>query len=170
MPHIIETERLLIREFNADDVAFIVTLLNNPTWLRFIGDRGVYNIDDAKNYLQNGPMESYRVNGFGLSMVELIEEKIPVGMCGLIKRESLDDIDIGFAILPQYAGKGYGYEAAAATMAFAKTTLKLKRVVAITDTDNTYSISLLKKMGMQFQKMVNLSNEKELMLFGIEIN
>lgn len=169
MTKITETERLLIREFTTGDVAFILLLVNTPTWLRFIGDRGIKNLTDAKNYLLNGPMESYRINGFGLSMVELKDGSIPIGMCGLIKRDSLDDVDIGFAMLPEYAGKGYGYEAAAATMDHAKKALGLKRVVAITDTDNIFSISLLKKLGMQFEKMVTLYDDKELMLFGIEI-
>ncbi len=169
MASIFETERLLIREFNIDDVEFIFTLLNTPTWLQFIGDRGVKNIEDAKNYLINGPMKSYRENGFGLSMVEMKDGSVPIGMCGLIKRDSLDDIDIGFAMLPQYAGNGYGYEAASATMDHAKKTIGLNRVVAITVTDNIYSIGMLKKLGMQFEKMIRLDEEKELMLFSKEI-
>ena len=169
MTKIIETERLLIREFNSEDVEFIVALLNTPAWLQFIGDRGVKNIEDAKSYLLNGHMESYRVNGFGLWMVELKDGSVPIGMCGLIKRDVLDDIDIGFAFLPQYTGKGYGYEAAATTMAYAKKPLGLTRIVAITDPVNIHSISLLKKLGMEFEKMVAPYNEKELMLFAIEI-
>lgn len=169
MASIFETERLLIREFNIDDVEFIITLLNTPTWLQFIGDRGVKNIEDAKNYLINGPMKSYRENGFGLSMVEMKDGSVPIGMCGLIKRDSLDDIDIGFAMLPQYAGNGYGYEAASATMDHAKKTIGLNRVVAITVIDNIYSIGMLKKLGMQFEKMIRLDEEKELMLFSKEI-
>ena len=169
MTKIIETERLLIREFDLDDVEFIVALLNSPAWLQYIGDRGVKNIEEAKSYLLNGHMESYRVNGFGLWMVELKDGSVPIGMCGLIKRDVLDDIDIGFAFLPQYIGKGYGYEAAAPTMAYAKKPLGLNRIVAITDPANIHSISLLKKLGMEFEKMVAPYNEKELMLFAIEI-
>ena len=169
MIKIIETERLLIRKFDLDDVDFIVVLLNTPAWLQFIGNRGVKNNKDAENYLLNGPMESYRLNGFGLSMVELKENSIPIGMCGLIKRDSLDDVDIGFAMMPEFAGNGYGFEAAAATMTYAKKILGLKRLVAITDADNIYSISLLKKLGMQFEKMIQLNDEKELMLFSKEI-
>lgn len=169
MIKIIETERLLIRKFDLDDVDFIVVLLNTPAWLQFIGNRGVKNNKDAENYLLNGPMESYRLNGFGLSMVELKENSVPIGMCGLIKRDSLDDVDIGFAMMPEFAGNGYGFEAAAATMTYAKKILGLKRLVAITDADNIYSISLLKKLGMQFEKMIQLNDEKELMLFSKEI-
>ena len=159
----------MIREFDLNDVDFIVTLLNTPTWLQFIGDRGVKNIEDAKNYLINGPMKSYRANGFGLSMVEMKDGSVPIGMCGLIKRDSLDDIDIGFAMLPLYSGKGYGYEAASATMDHAKNSIGLTRVVAITVADNIYSIGLLKKLGMQFEKMMQLDEEKELMLFSKKI-
>lgn len=169
MIKIIETERLMIREFDLNDVDFIVTLLNTPSWLQFIGDRGVKNIEDAKNYLINGPMKSYRANGFGLSMVEMKDGSVPIGMCGLIKRDSLDDIDIGFAMLPRYSGKGYGYEAASATMDHAKNSIGLNRVVAITVADNIYSIGLLKKLGMQFEKMMQLDEEKELMLFSKKI-
>jgi RimJ/RimL family protein N-acetyltransferase len=165
----INTERLLLREFVIDDAPFIVNLLNSPTWLQFIGDRGVKNIEDAQQYLLTGPMESYRLNGFGLLMIELKEGSVPIGSCGLIKREVLQDIDIGFALLPEHAGKGYGYEAASSIMNFAKKTLALKRVVAITDPENINSINLLKKLGMHFEKMITLYDEKELMLFGVEI-
>ena len=165
----IETERLVIRPFKKKDASFILSLLNTPTWLRFIGDRNIKNKTDAKNYLLNGPMTSYRINNFGLSMVELKNQSVPIGMCGLIKRETLDDIDIGFAFMPEYIGMGYGYEAATATMYYAKNDLQVKRVVAITDPENINSIHLIKKLGMQFEKMITLDSDKELLFFGIEM-
>ena len=147
---ILETDRLILREFNTDDAAFILLLLNNPGWLRYIGDRNVKTMDDAKNYLLNGPMKSYYENGFGLSLVELKENHLPIGMCGLIKRETLEHVDIGFALLPEYAGKGYAYEIAAATMAHAETHLGITEIVAITTEDNEHSIRLLNKIGLAF--------------------
>lgn len=163
---LLETDRLILREFTTDDAAFILLLLNNPTWLQYIGDRNVKTIDDAHNYLLNGPMKSYEVNGFGLSMVEMKHDRTPIGMCGLIKRETLEHADIGFALLPEYAGAGYAYEIAIATMRYAKDKLGLDPIVAITSVDNTRSISLLKKIGLNFEKMIMFDASEELMLFS----
>ena len=164
---ILETNRLILREFNTDDAAFILILLNNPSWLQYIGDRNVKTMEDAHNYLLNGPMKSYQENGFGLSMAELKKSHIPIGMCGLIKREALENVDIGFALLPEFAGMGYALEIAAATMSYAKNSLGLKDIVAITSEDNTHSIRLLNKIGLSFERMVKLSEDEEsLMLFS----
>ncbi|MBL7962195.1 GNAT family N-acetyltransferase, partial [bacterium] len=114
MKQILETSRLTIRELNSDDAEFILKLVNTPTWLKFIGDRGVKNLDDAKKYIENGPVKSYADNGFGLYLMELKIGKAPIGMCGLIKRDFLPDPDIGFALMPEFEGKGYGYESASA--------------------------------------------------------
>lgn len=164
---ILETDRLILREFNTADAAFILILLNNPSWLQFIGDRDVKSLKDAIHYLKNGPLKSYHENGFGLFMVEIKDSRIPIGMCGLIKRETLDDVDIGFALLPEYTGTGYAFEIASATMEHAKQSLGLEKVVAITTPENLHSISLLQKLGLKFEKMVRLSeNEDALMLFS----
>ena len=164
---ILETDRLILREFDTADAAFILVLLNNPSWLQYIGDRNVKTIDDARDYLLNGPMKSYRENGFGLSLVAIKKNNTPIGMCGLIKREALEHVDIGFALLPEYVGKGYAYEIAAATMAYAKNSLGLKDIVAITSEDNEHSIRLLKKIGLGFEKMIRLAEDEEsLMLFS----
>ncbi len=170
MGKILETERLLLREFDTGDAEFIVELLNSPGWLKFIGNKNVHTKNDARNYLENGPMKSYRENGFGLSMVELKFIGVPIGMCGLIKRETLDDVDIGFAMLPGFSGKGYGYEIAAATLNLGKNKFGLKRVVAITVENNDASIGLLNKLGLKYQKMIGLPNDAEdLMLFAINL-
>ena len=164
---ILETDRLILREFNTDDAAFILILLNNPSWLQFIGDRNVKTMVDAHKYLLNGPMKSYQENGFGLFMVEMKDSHTPIGMCGLIKREALVHVDIGFALLPEYAGNGYAFEVAAATLDHAKTKLGLNHIVAITSADNIRSIALLNKIGLEFEKMIKLSeDEEELMLFS----
>ena len=163
----LETERLILREFTFGDAEFIISLLNSPGWLQFIGDRNVKTIDDAKNYLLNGPMKSYSENGFGLSMVETKNGHTPIGMCGLIKRVTLEDIDIGFAFLPEFAGKGYAYEIASAMMAHAKNVLGINKIVAITVEDNEHSIKLLNKIGLKFEKRIQFPEDEEvLMLFS----
>ena len=166
---ILETERLVLREFDLDDGEFIVELLNSPGWIEFIGNKNVKTLEDAQKYLENGPIKSYGEAGFGLSMVELKFVGVPIGMCGLIKRDTLDDVDIGFAMLPEFAGMGYGSEIAAATLEYAKTDVGLKRVVAITVENNDASIALLRKIGLRFEEMIDFGDDDEkLMLFGID--
>jgi len=170
MPNILETERLILRKFSLDDASFILNLLNTPTWMQFIGDRGVRNIDDARNYLLKGPIKSYETNGFGLYMVALKKTETPIGMCGLIKRDFLENVDIGFALLPEFAGKNYAYEVASATVDYARNTLKLPRLVAITTEDNAHSIKLLQKIGLTFEKKIKYGAEEEvLLLFGMDM-
>lgn len=167
MNSILETERLLLRKFSLDDTKFILELLNSPGWIEFIGDRNVKTEGDAINYLQNGPIKSYELHGFGLSMVELKQGKIPIGMCGILKRDGLDNPEIGFAFLPQYTGNGYAFEIAGATMAFAIDSLKIKTIHAITLPKNRNSIKLLHKIGMKFIKPIFLPNDlDELMLYS----
>lgn len=116
--NVLETDRLILRWLSPEDAEFILRLLNEPSWLRFIGDKGVRTIEDARAYILKGPIDMYSRLGFGLYLVELKEPAFPIGMCGFIKRDSLEDVDIGFAFLPAYWGKGYAYEAAAAVMAY----------------------------------------------------
>jgi RimJ/RimL family protein N-acetyltransferase len=164
--NILETERLILSEQTEDDAAFIFTLLNSPGWLKYIGDRGVRNVDDARSYIINGAMKSYLANGFGLYLTKLKGTGTPVGICGLIKRPGLAHVDIGFAFLPEYEGKGYGYEAGSAVMNYAKNVLKIDIVVAITMKDNISSIKLLEKIGLNFKGMVTMpGDDEELMLF-----
>jgi RimJ/RimL family protein N-acetyltransferase len=148
------TSRLVIRRMLDTDAAFILALLNEPSWLRFIGDRGIRTIDDAMNYIAQGPVAMYANLGFGLCIVELKDLERPVGMCGLTKRNYLEAPDIGFAFLPDYWGKGYAYEAAAAVLHFAKTDLGLKRVLATTRLDNVASQKLLEKLGLRFERVM----------------
>lgn len=165
--YVIETARLDIRELSVDDHEFILRLLNEPSFLQFIGDRGVRNPDDARRYLVNGPVASYERHGFGLYLVELKEGGIPIGMCGLIKRESLADVDVGFAFLPQFWSKGYASESASAVMAHARGALGLGRIVAIVSPDNAGSIRVLEKLGFVFERMIQLpGDEVEIKLFG----
>lgn len=166
---ILETNRLVIRRVSLEDAEFILQLLNEPSWLRFIGDKGVRTIEDARAYISNGPLEMYARLGFGLYLVESKIDDFPMGLCGLIKRDSLADVDIGFAFLPKYWGKGYAYEAAAAVLTYGRSVLGLNRVVAITSVDNERSAKLLEKLGLRFEELIKLSAESEqIKLFGTQ--
>jgi len=167
---VLETERLTLRRFTLADAGFILQLVNEPSFIQNIGDRGVRTVSDAENYLETGPIASYARNGFGLYQVLLKESNEPIGMAGLIDRDALDDVDVGYAFLPRYWSKGYAIEAVLAIMEYAKKIVRLRRVVAIVDPANQGSIRVLEKAGFQFEKMVRLSQDDiELKLFGIEI-
>lgn len=157
----IETERLLLRKFVKEDATFIVKLLNDPGWLKFIGDKGIESIGDAEKYIQNTLLKMYEELGFGFYLVALKDSGTPVGMCGLIKRDGLKDIDIGFAFLNNYTGKGYGDESARAVIQFAKEKLHLNRLAAITIPDNKASEKLLLKLGFQFDSLTKLPKDDE---------
>lgn len=166
MKIILETDRLRLREFTLSDATFIIELLNTPGWIKYIGDRNVKTEEQAKEYLRNGPIKSYEINGFGLSMVEL-KDKTPVGMCGILKRDNLENPDIGFAFLPNSMGKGYAYEIASAVMNYAKTRLQLPAISAITLPNNDASIKLLGKIGLKYIRTFSFPGEDEqLMLFN----
>ena len=167
MNNIIETERLALREIALNDASFILTLLNTKGWLQFIGDRNVKTISEAENYISDRLIKSYKAHAFGLYVVELKATDTSIGLCGLIKRDTLEDIDIGFAFLPEYNGFGYASEAAKSTLQFAFESLKLKKIVAITTPDNVSSIRLLEKIGLQFEKKILFEEKEELFLFGV---
>lgn len=164
----INTERLLIRPLATNDADFIVELLNDPSFIQNIGDRNVRTGEDAEKYILNGPVASYGKNGFGLCLVVLKETGKSIGMCGLIKRDQLDDVDLGYAYLPRFWGKGYAVEAAKATLEFGWRTVGLKRIVAITDPANTPSNRVLEKLGFVFEKMVKIAaDDIDLNLYAI---
>jgi RimJ/RimL family protein N-acetyltransferase len=164
---VFETERLELRRLTVEDAPFILRLLNEPSFLQHIGDRGVRNLADAKQYILSGPVASYEAHGFGLFLVELKDTHLPIGICGLLKRDALDDVDIGFAFVPESWSKGYAFEAASATLAYARDTHQLNRVVAITSPDNVGSINLLVKLGFYFDRMVLMPGDKaEVKLFA----
>ena len=152
MKIILNTERLTLREFHLDDAQFIIRLVNSPDWIKFIGDRNIKTVEQAEEYLTAGPLKSYAVYGFGLNVVELTESNIPIGMCGIIKRDSLERPDIGFAFLPEYFGKGYGFEIASATLGYAVQVLRIPSICAITVANNTASIRLIEKLGLTIEK------------------
>lgn len=158
---ILETDRLELRWLDTGDAAFILRLLNDPSWLRYIGDRGVRTVDDAKNYLRNGPIAMYARLGFGLYLVLTKAGALPIGICGFVRRETLDDVDLGFAFLPAFRGRRYAFESASAAMAYGRRTLGLSRVVAITAQDNAPSIRLLERLGFGFERLVRLGDDAE---------
>jgi [ribosomal protein S5]-alanine N-acetyltransferase len=166
----LETTRLRLRPLSFDDADFIVELLNEPSFLRYIGDKGVRDRAGACRYLEAGPLASYARHGFGLLGVELRDGGKPIGICGLLKRETLDDVDLGFAFLPRHWSRGYAREAAAAVLAHARETLALRRVVAITSLDNEASIRLLEKLAFRFERVLRLAPEQdEVKLFALEL-
>lgn len=167
----IETQHLTLRKFSVDDAAFVRELLNDESFVRSIGDKGVRSDEDAAVYIQNGPIASYERFGFGLYAVELKGTRELVGMSGLLKRDSLPDPDIGFAFLPRFWKKGYAFEAAEAVIKYGKEVLGLKRVLAITMPENAGSIRVLEKIGLRFERMIRMSDdEPELKLFALEFS
>ncbi len=165
---VIETERLILCEVTADDDAFVLDLLNQPSFKQFIGDRGVRNLDQAREYISTRFTKSYRDNGFGLYLMELKADTTPIGLCGFVKRDTLPHPDIGFAILPQFEKLGYAFEAASSTMRYGKEELQLARVLAITTLDNDNSGRLLEKIGLKFERTI-LSGDESLKLFSINL-
>ena len=165
----LETERLIIRELMESDAAFILQLLNEPSFIYYIGDKGVRTLEDARQYILTGPVASYAKNGFGLYLVTLKDASTPIGMCGLIKRDELPDPDIGFAYLPDYWSKGFGFEAASSVLKYGAEILKLKRILAITSPDNEASGKLLMRIGLKYERMYSMSDDRpEVKLFVIE--
>lgn len=158
---LIQTERLELVPFVHADAPFILSLVNSPGWLRYIGDRNVHTAEDAVAYLENGPLKSFRDHGFGLMRVGLKGSGLPIGMCGLLRRPELDGPDIGFAFLPEYHRQGYALEAARAVVAFAREQLRLSELLAIVQADNAASIGLLRNLGFVFDGVVISGVKKE---------
>lgn len=152
----LRTTRLQLRPLAEDDAPFIVALLNEPSFLRYIGDRKVRTLEEAGAYVRNGPQASYTQHGFGLLLVVRREDEAPIGMCGLLKRDALDDADLGFAFLPAAWGKGYASEAATAVLEHGREALGLRRVAAIVQPDNDASLRVLARLGFVFERMLRM--------------
>jgi len=167
---IVETSRLILRHIAIQDATFILALLNDSSFLQYVGDKQVRNIESAQNYILEGPVASYQTYGYGLYLVELIETREPIGICGVIKRDFLDHAELGFALMPGYRGNGYAFESALATVDFARDKLRLTQIIAITDPGNVNSIKLLEKLGMTFDKRLELPGaDKQLNLYGCSL-
>lgn len=156
---VLSTSRLVLRRFTTADAQFALELLNDPAFLQHIGDKGVRTLEDARQYLLTGPIASYAQFGFGLYRVELKDGATPIGMCGLLKRDTLPDVDIGFAFLPPYRSRGYATESASAVMDHGRNVLGLARIVAVTSPDNDLSGRVLEKIGLRFERMINFSGK-----------
>lgn len=166
---VLQTERLRVRHMAPGDAEFMLRMLNDPAWHRYIGDRGIRTVDGAREHIVNGPMAMVARLGFGFHVVELKEDGRPIGVCGLAKRDFLDDVDIGYAFLPEYGGKGYAFEAAQATLAHARA-LGLTRLVATVVPENAASIRLLEKLGLRFERTFQAPDStRDLQLFGMTL-
>ncbi|RNF81716.1 GNAT family N-acetyltransferase [Montanilutibacter psychrotolerans] len=157
----ITTERLRLRRLQLDDAPFILEQVNDPSWLEQIGDRGVHNLDDARGFLRDGPLASYSQHGFGLYLIEQAEDGAPVGLCGLLQRDWLDDVDVGYALMPAYRGRGYAREAVRAVIEHARQDLGRQRVAAFTSPGNVASIGVLESLGFRFQREVRLPGKDQ---------
>ena len=163
---ILQTERLILREFIAADAAHILALLNTPGWLEFIGDRNVHTIEQAEQAIEMTYRRSYQTHGFGFWAICLKGDHTFIGMCGLVKRETLEHVDIGFAMLPDYVGQGYAYEAAQATLTYGRTVLQLPKIIGVCDPRNVASRNLLQKLGLSFEKEIQWSDGEPTLLFS----
>jgi RimJ/RimL family protein N-acetyltransferase len=168
---ILETDRLTLRHVVPTDAAFILDLLNQPSFIKYIADRGVRDLDQARDYIETRFAKSYRDHGFGMFMVELKEAQKPLGICGLVSRDTLPHPDIGFAFLPQYWSKGYAFESADAVLNWSRDTLGITRLLAITSKDNESSGRLLERIGLRFERLYTAPNDnEELRLFSIDLD
>jgi [ribosomal protein S5]-alanine N-acetyltransferase len=173
---ICRTARLRLREIDAGDAPFIVTLLNDAAFLENIGDRGVRSVADAAAYIERGPRASYAAHGFGLWLVELAElgelagAATPIGICGILKRDALPEPDLGFAFLPAYRSQGYAFEAARRVCDFAREVTRLPRLLAIVNPANTPSIRLLGRLGFSIERSMIMPGEtREVNLFAVTL-
>ena len=166
----IETERLTLREFTIDDAPFILELLNDPAWIEFIGDRGVKTLDDARTYISERLQKSYQEFGFGFWLVKRRQDSAPIGMCGLAKRDYLEALDIGFALLPDFRSQGYAHEAAKGVIDHARDELDQKHLLAFVLVGNEKSAQLLKKLGMQYEGKLHIpDDDADLDLYGKDL-
>lgn len=167
---VLATGRLALRWLEVGDADFLHELMNDPDWLRYIGDRGISSVEDARNHIVNGPRAMYARFGFGLYLVELTGTNTALGICGLVKRDWLEDVDLGFAFLARHRGAGYAFEAASATLDYARSALRLERIVAIVAPENRDSIRLLTKLGMKLERMIQPRGEtREIGLFATSL-
>ena len=166
---VLETARLTLSRMSTDDAEFILRLVNEPSFLHFIGDKGVRTLEDARQYILTGPVASYEEFGFGLYLTRLKQGGVPIGMCGLVKRQGLAHADIGFAFVPEFWAQGYAAESAVAVMDYGKSALGMQRILAVTASDNSGSIALLEKIGLRFERMIKLpDDDDEIKLFSSE--
>ena len=167
---LIETERLQMRRLTRDDADLLLAVWNDPTFIRFVGDRGIRTITEAVAGFEEGPLKLYEEYGYGPFRVALKASDTPIGICGLFRRDWLDEPDIGFGLLPEFCGHGYGFESAEAVVKHARSELRLPRLAAIVSPDNKASIALLEKLGLQFERMATTGeDEHEVRVYAIQL-
>ena len=170
MMNIIETERLYLSRVTVNDASFLLDLLNEPSFLENIGDKGVRTNEEAVKYIKKEFLDSYTHRGFGLLLVKVKPNYTPIGICGIKKRDSLELPEIGYAFLSKFRSKGYATESARAVIDYARNKLGLKHVVAITAPENKASVRVLEKIGFEYEKMVDLPDfDSENKLFAIDL-
>ncbi|MCF8273109.1 MAG: GNAT family N-acetyltransferase [Flavobacteriaceae bacterium] len=167
---IAETNRLIISKISLEDAPFFLKLVNTPNWIKYIGDRNLKTIKDAEDYLTNGILKSYKELGFGFYLLQNKFDNEAIGICGLVKRDQLDEVDFGFALLPEFEAQGFGFEASTAILKVAKDGFNIKKVLAITLPINTNSIKLLEKLGFNYEKRIKpYEDDEELLLFAKQL-
>ena len=167
---ILETDRLIIREVQADvDAGFMLELLNSPKFIRFIGDRNVRTLDNSLDFIRTRYRKSYEDHGYGLYSVDLKPDNLQTGICGFVRRDTLPAPDLGFAFLPEHEGKGYGFESASALMSYGREKLGFTELLAITSLDNEVSERLLLKLGFVFEGIKETPDSEKLKLFRAEL-
>jgi len=166
---IVETDRLTIRELVEADAGFMNELLNTPSFIKYIGDRGIRTADEARLFIRDRYRKSYEDNGYGLYAVDLKSTGVPIGICGWVRREMLEGPDLGFAFLPEFEGQGYGTESAAAMLTYGRDALNFNSVFGITSLDNAASIKLLEKLGFSLEGIITPPEGEDLNLFSIDL-
>ncbi|MFH4964746.1 GNAT family N-acetyltransferase [Gaetbulibacter sp. M235] len=167
---IAETNRLVISKISLEDAPFFLKLVNTPNWIKYIGDRNLKTIKDAEVYLTNGILKSYKELGFGFYKLQNKFDNESIGICGLVKREQLEEVDFGFAFLPEFEGQGFGFEASTAILKLAQEKFQLKKLLAITLPINSNSVKLLEKLGFTYEKKVKpFEDDEELLLFAKQL-
>lgn len=159
--NILETDRLYLRRLIRDDAGFILQLLNEPSWIEFIGDKNVSNLNDAKKYIELSAITMYQQYGYGLFLVCDKGHDTPMGLSGLMKRDNLDHADLGYAFLPEFWKKGFALEAVKSVLDYAKETHQLSTILALTKSSNASSIKLLNKVQFQFDRDLKLLDDEE---------
>ena len=168
-PQELETPRLVMRRLVPDDAAFFFALVTDPAWIRYIGNKNLKNVEAARRSLIDGPIAMYERTGHGLLRVDRREDGAPLGICGLIKRDTLPDVDIGFAFLPQHRGHGYAAESAREAMRHAREDLRLRRLVAIASPENADSLRLLERLGLRRERTFSMPGETRMTaLYAVE--
>ncbi|CAN5846105.1 GNAT family N-acetyltransferase [soil metagenome] len=163
--HILTTKRLSLRTLELDDAAFYLQLVNDPSWITNIGDKGIRSIAAAQDAILKNHIAIEQTMGFSLYVVERSSDQTALGLCGLVKRERFDDLDLGYALLPAYHGQGYAFEAASGVLTYAKNSLGLPRLLGITSLGNIISSRLLEKLGFTFQSILLWKEDDEVRLY-----